>query len=161
MRVRRVPILLLSLPALVGCHAYRAGTPEDLRTGTEVRARLSPGEAGRLESLVAPRNRALEGRIEEVDPDSVLLRVTVHNELRGARVQTLQQRVRVARSGILDMEVREMDRFRTGILVGGAVAVLTAVAIDRWGGGGEGGDDPGPPPAEARIPLLRVFIGGR
>jgi hypothetical protein len=91
----------------------------------------------------------------------VLIQVPVAAQLHGARVETLHQRLRIPHDGIVELELRSLDRTRTGLVVGGGLAVLAGLVI-RQLSRQTGGDSrrPGPnPPQEASIPILRLQPG--
>lgn len=151
--------LVLVVPLLQGCYVYRSADVSEAPMGARVRARLAPAEAARLEAFTVEGTRALDGRVEEVVGDSVMMAVTVHSELQGNRIRNLEQRVQVERSSIIDLELRQLDRGRTAFLVGigGAVVISAALLKAR----NTGTVNPGPqlPPDDAVwIPLIRFAL---
>jgi len=152
-------VAALSVLGMAGCYSYLPSSLVEVGPDQDVRARLAPEEAARLEDFVRGDTRSLEGTIVEQGPDSVLLLVETHSELRGVRVETLHQRLQVARSQILDLEVKRLDRGRTYLMTGagvGAIAWLTVRGI--FGNGGSSTEDPGTDPDETRIPFLSVRL---
>jgi hypothetical protein len=146
---------MLAATTLSGCYTYVPSGLGEIRPEEDVRVRLDPGEATRLESFVKRGTRAVEGKVVEQNGDSLLLLVESHSELRGDRVQTLHQRVQVAHSGVLDVELRRLDKGRTYMATGIAVAALAVIASKTiFGDGGGDGDGPGPPPDESVIPAF-------
>ena len=80
---------------------------------------------------------------------------------RGARI--LHQQVSVARSGILEVELRELDTVKTGLLVGGGGALITAAIIMNARGSGRRAVPVTETPDSPRVPILRFSLpmGGR
>jgi hypothetical protein len=67
----------------------------------------------------------------------------------GSSVRTLYQRVSISRAELLEIETRQLDRFRTGAVAASAAVIVGAVVIEairgdpgseRPPGGGGGGD---------------------
>ncbi len=152
---------LLAL-TLSGCFAYTPVALDSARPGEDVRVRISAEQAREIDALLLRETQVLDGRLLEVGP-SFLLEVPVASNLQGGAMQSLNQRIRLDRSGIVGVELRQLDRTRTGIVVGGAgIIVLGAVvwALSRELGGDTRTDPP--PPAEWRgrhpstSPLLRL-----
>ncbi len=152
------------LPAVcclaAGCYTYRAADPAELQPSAEVRARLTPDEAVRLGSIVPVDQRFLEGTVVERNGDSLMLLVPVSSELRGVRIETLHQRVQLPVAGIASVDLKRLDRARTGLLIGGAAVAVAAATIAALNAGGSSErPNPGPGPGENRfvIPLLRFL----
>jgi len=155
--------LLAAFTVLSGCYTYSPAALIEVAPPQNVRARLAPAEAERLTEYTRSDTRSVEGEMLETGADSVMLLVEVNNRLRGDRVETFHQRVRVARAGILDLEIKELDRPRTYMALGGTTL---AVGILLWNkiveGGGSIRPDGRPPPDDTRLPLvlLRIPFGG-
>jgi hypothetical protein len=129
MRMSRTPLIgLLLLSA--ACYRYTPGTVDAVPPDTDVRARLSAVEADRLAEYMPGASRVLEGKVLERNGESILMLVPVVSELRGNRVQTLHQRLEVSRTGIVDLELRQLDRGKTGLIVAGGTAALVAVIVN-------------------------------
>lgn len=142
-----------------GCYTYRPTDPAELQPSAEIRARLTTEETARLGTVVPVEQSMLEGTVVERSGDSLMLLVPVSSELRGMRVETLHQRVQVPVSGIAGADLRRLDRTRTGLLIGAAVAAVATATIAALSGGGSSKRDvPNPPPGESRFafPLLRI-----
>lgn len=156
---RRLPLLALA-PFVAGCYTFAPARVEDARPDQSVRVRLAPVEAARLADFADPTSRTVEGRMVEATADSVLLLVPSHSEVRGTRVETLFQRVQVGREGVLELELKSLDRPRTYLVSGLVFAGITAFVVNRLaGGGGSEVVPPGGGPADAVIPALRIPFG--
>jgi hypothetical protein len=152
-------VLTLAFGALAsGCYRYVPVNPGDVSPGQEVRVRLTAEEAGRYTDLRLREPRLMEGTLVQASSAEVVVEANIGagDPTRGARV--FVQQVTVPRSGILEVELREVDRFRTGLLVAGGGALLTVAIIK--GGGAFGGDDGpgGEIPELRRIPLFRLRL---
>lgn len=143
---------------VTGCYTYVPSSLAEVTPEQDVRLRLGALEAERLQEFARDGGRAIEGQVLSQDGDSVLVRVESHSELRGVRVETLYQRIHVARPAVVDVERRELDKGRTYLLTGAAVAAMTLVAIDRLQGGGSDAPPNGGNPNEALIPVLRLRL---
>jgi len=157
MRPTRLLVLAATLAAS-GCFAYLPSSPQEIAPGEGVRLRLSAQEAMRYADLRLPNPRVLEGTLVERSDSELMVEASIgtSDPARGSRI--LLQRVTVPVSGILDVEQRRLDRVKTGFLVGGGAAVLTALVIhSAWGSGSESQHPPDISEAR-RIPLLRFAI---
>jgi len=149
-----VMVLLLS-----GCYAYVPVEPTQVRPDQDVRVRLSMAQARELDPQFVGERRVLEGRVLEVGAD-FLLEIPVATGWVGTSAQSLHQRVRIPVGEITEVDVRSLDRGRTGILVGGALGLIIGVVVHALVR--ESGGDPRPtplPPDELRIPFHRLAPG--
>jgi hypothetical protein len=148
---------LLVGPVVGGCYHYTPIQLEEVRPTQEVRARVSLEQAERLEEILPPGRdpRILEGRVVGLQSQALLLDVAVASAVQGVRVESFRQRVDLPLSQLLEVERKELDRWRTGLLLAGAAVVLGSIlfvtVIDP--GGDRSPTDPGAP--ENRIPLPR------
>jgi hypothetical protein len=151
---------LLALTIAAGCYHYVPVPVESVTPGSDIRARVSAEEARRLEPLLVRDDaRVLEGLFLERQNGSILVQVPVVSELRGIRMETFHQRVDLPVSSILEMELKELDRGRTGLALGAGTVVLVALVVNQLRGSGSSDrDGPLPPPDEIRVPL-RIFLG--
>ncbi|MDH5589235.1 MAG: hypothetical protein OEZ65_05775 [Gemmatimonadota bacterium] len=154
-------LVLCSVVTMSGCYTYVPGEVGEISPPEEVRLRLAPVEAARVSDFLANDTRAIEGRVVESAADSVLLLVPVHSELRGNRVTTLNQRVQVARSGVIDVELKQLDRGKTYLTAAAAAGLLAYITVDRlFGPGGSNPNQPGVPPGEAVVPSFSFDLSG-
>lgn len=161
MRTREL-VLLLAL-GLVGPACYRY-TPIDLADVTpemEIRTELTPAEREQLADVLPGDSRTLDGRVIDNGQNDILLQVGAVTSQRGVRLETLSQRVRIDRAGILQVELKERDKAKTyglAALVTAGVATVVILAIEA-GRAGETGDLGPGVPQDAVVPLLRIPIG--
>lgn len=144
--------------SLLGCYAYAPVEPGAPRPGDEVRATISEEEARRLDraDLLAAGN-VLEGVVEEVTEDSLLVAVR-RQELRGIeRFGSARDTVRLAIGNVRRMETQRMQPLRTAAVAvagGGGMVLFFALLFE---GASQGGDDGGPqePRLMLKLPLHR------
>lgn len=151
--------LAFALPLLVGCYTYVPIEPGAARPGMSVRARVSTVAAARVAPLLgAPEARLLIGRLIETSADGMIIEVPslVPGDVSNT-FETLHQRVSIARSELIEMEGRSLDRFRTGALVGGTAVVLGTALVKslKSDPGTSHGTPGGPSEIRISIPLLR------
>jgi hypothetical protein len=129
-----------------GCYAYAPIEPSAARPGVDVRARISAASAERLAPLLgAADNRVLAGRLIEMRADMLIVEVPVVAQAGiGSTIQTLHQRVSIARGELLELETRTLDRMRTAVLVGAATVLVGGGVIKATRG--EPGKDRFVPP---------------
>lgn len=145
------------MAALSGCYSYTAVSPDEVRPGATVRARITAAEAERVGEVIGRDTRVLEGELVEGEPNSVLLEVTSGSNMTGTPTQRLRQRLRLERPALVEMEVRRLDSWRTAgvVAVAGVVAgyVIATTLGDGLGlpGTNKGGGD------NNRLPLPVPF----
>lgn len=146
------------LPVLTGCYRYTPIEPVAVEPGTSIRARVSAAEAERIALLIGTGNsRLIQGVLVEGGADGLM--VQVPTVLRAGSGETLNQRIVISRSGLLELELRRLDRTRTwglvalGLLAGGFVTYQAVAGEPRI----TGPDNNGGGGVEARIPV-RLLI---
>ena len=119
---RAVVVLLL----LSGCYRYTPIEPSALQTGMSLRARITGAAADQIGPLLGRSDaRVLTGRLIVPGPDTVIIEVpSVLQADVGTSIQTLNQRVSIPRTAIVDVESRTLDRVRTYAVAGGAALVV-------------------------------------
>ncbi len=145
----------------LGCFAYIPVDLETVPVGTRVRARLSAEGQNALRDRSGLDIGELNGTLVEKRGDNVLFSVRSAQGISqfGAPVN-LYQRIDVPSQDILQVDVKKLDKLKTGALVAGltgAVTVATILALE----GGERGSRIIPPSGpedrrQASLILLRV-----
>jgi hypothetical protein len=141
---RRLAFAVLTATVFGGCYSYRVVPVEQAPVGETVRARVSATEAERLRGVLGRDERVVEGQLL-AQPDSAIL-VAVRTSLVDASVQT-HQRVALPRHGLLELEVRRLDRWKTLGVAAVVVGATTAVAVSQFNSakptenGGKGGSN--------------------
>ncbi len=137
---------LFSAGLLSACYTYRPVEIADLAPQLEVRARVTGAESDRLSEILGSDDRVIEGTIEEIDANNLLLLVPVVSAFDRTRGGALSQRINVARSGVVEVELKQLDRARTGVMFGAITAVIGALVLRQLNQDQGGGDNPVPPP---------------
>jgi hypothetical protein len=128
MPAMRWSLVALTAVVLGGCYSYRVVPVEQAPVGETVRARVSAAEAEQLRDLIGRDDRLVVGQLL-ASPDSNLL-VAVRTAGADAPVQ-MHQRITVPRQGLLELEVRRFDRWKTLGVAAVAVAAVTAVTVNQ------------------------------
>ncbi|GMV05107.1 MAG: hypothetical protein AMXMBFR53_13870 [Gemmatimonadota bacterium] len=153
-------VLLLALTTLTGsgCYKYIPSSAMEVAPGQTVRVRLSAAEAARYQDLRLADSRLLDGTVVDRTGGDLVVEATVgaNDPTRGTRA--LVQQVSVPLAGVLGVDLKELDKVKTGLLVGGGGAVLLAVILKA--GDALGGEDPGgnDVPEARRVPLFRFAL---
>ena len=157
--MRRLAISFLSLPLLGACYRYAPIEPANIQHGTSVRARITVPAAERLALLLgAPSGRVVSGRLVGTYGDTMIVEIpSVMQASMGGSVETLHQRVSLARAEVMELETRRLDRLRTAAAAGAVAVIVGGVLIgalnaDRGSDSppGDGGGN------DARLPVSRV-----
>jgi hypothetical protein len=110
---------------LSGCFSYIPAEPGELEPGLSVRARVSPTASARIAPLLGATDaRRLDGTLITRSTDTLVVEVpTVIVDTREFG-RTPNQRISIARSDLVELEIRKLDRWRTVGVVGGAAVVV-------------------------------------
>jgi hypothetical protein len=133
-----------------GCFRYLSVSPSSAPpVGEEVRARLSEGGLVRLAPEIREQQRGsvVEGEVVEADGSALVLAVSLGSEGAPQRSgRDLRQRVVIPVADVMELELRQLDKKRTAVVLGGAATLLGAFAItELFGGFGGSSRPPGPP----------------
>lgn len=145
----RSPVLAV-LPFLAACYTYAPIQLAAVRPGSGIRVRITAAFGEELGPLLGTREaRVLSGLLIDSRPDTLIVEVpTVVRAEIGSAIQTLNQRVSIPRSAVIEVEGRRLDRFKTYTVAGVAsvalgVFVIRALTKDpglEGAPGGGGGD---------------------
>lgn len=151
-------LLLAGLVGPAGCYRYVPADLAEVSPGRDVRLRVSPEETARFAAVIGPDTRTLEGRVVELTDSELMVEVPVVSNQVGSRIQTLNQRLDLARTGISFVEIRELDRTKTTIAVGGGAAIAGFILVKGLTGAfNAGNDDEGGSGNELVVPVfLRI-----
>jgi hypothetical protein len=128
----------LGIPLIAaGCYTYAPIEPAAARPGDGVRARISAQAATRVAPLLGTgETRVLSGKLIENGASGLIIEVPAVVEVGvGSSMQSLYQRLSIARSELVELEARRLDRFRTGALTAAGVAVVAGAVIKAASGG--------------------------
>lgn len=153
------PIACLLLPLVAGCYVYVPASLEAVPEGARVRVWVRPAAEEQLRATFGlPNSQRLEGELVSRSGDQVTLFVPSVPLGTAYGNRPLYQRVPVAAADILRVDLRRLDRFRTGAAVAIAALAALVVAREAFSGAAENLTPPGgePPPESVRgwtIPL--------
>lgn len=153
--------LLLSICCLLlgGCYSYQPIQLEEARPGEDVRVRLSAAESQRLFDESGFDVRLVTGDFVERDGDRILVSTPSAIASTGSASRRLQQRVGISTVGIVEIERKRFDKFRTGIVIGAGAVAVSAVVIAAFNDDGSPSNNPKPNPDAIRIPVWSLPIG--
>lgn len=158
-RRRLIPLvpLVLTLPYATGCYSYARVQPSEIEAGLDVRARLSAAVSDNVAPLLGTAPRLLTGKLVTDAADTVIMEVpTIATTAIGSTVQTLHQRVALPKTGVIEWEIRTLNRPRTYALAGGAAVLFGALLLSALQGEPGSERPPGGGSVDALIPLLRI-----
>lgn len=123
----RAGLILALLLTVSGCARWVPAQLGTVPPGTDVRLRLSEEGAAQLEEMTGSGAAEVTGELLQWEPEVLVSTVLAPT---GARVDpSLRQRLVVDPANVVGIDVREVDRTRTGFLVGGVVAVAGSAVV--------------------------------
>jgi hypothetical protein len=160
-RISRV-LLGCSLLGLTACFTYTPVQVAEVSPGVMARARLSVPAAARVGETVPLAGRMIEGRVVTGDAVSLLLEVPSARDAAGHSGLTLYQRVQLPLDDVIELELRRVDRWKTGGLVAAGAVAIGFLVVRQFAGGSASSNLPpgGGGPAEVAFPL-RLPLGAR
>ena len=137
----------VALTASLGCYTYVPATLDVVPVGARVRALISTEAELRLRDSLGLDLRALNGTLVERDDARLLFEVRTASGSRTFGGQPLYQRIALPPADVLRVDVRQVNRLRTGVLVAGlagaaALIVAGAIGVLRPGTPDQGGGGP-------------------
>ena len=148
--------LLCGAPLVSGCYTYRL--VEEAPVGSVARLRV-PVQTAIVDSNSPPETVAIEGLILSFG-DTISFEASNRQVIGAFREVVRFDTLRVARTGLASIEVREFSRTRS-VVLGVAVAAGTAgLALAALGvEGGEAGDRPGDGGSESFTSGIAIGVG--
>ena len=127
-----------------GCFSYIPVTSvSDVGPGISVRARVSPTASARIAPLLGATDaRLLDGTLISQSADTLIVEVPIVMQDAREFGHTPNQRVSIPRGDLIELEVRRLDRLRTGAIAGGAAIVIGGILVNSLRG--EPGKEPLP-----------------
>jgi hypothetical protein len=125
---------------VAGCFAYRSAEPAALQPGQTVRLTLTSSGTQEITQQVGPRVQVLDGRVIAARDSALAVSVTQLTRALAGEEFWPGDSVIVPVRGLSGLEVRQLDRKRTWLAVGGtavAIVVLRRVIQEAgiFGGG--------------------------
>jgi hypothetical protein len=123
--------LLLLAPVLCACYRYTPIEPATVQRGTEVRARVSAALAEQFAPLLGTTDaRLLVGTVLSNESDTLLMEVPTSSRVAAAGgFQQLNQRLRIPRGALLELEERSFSQRRTTVVIGAAALVVGSILV--------------------------------
>ena len=127
--LRLLPFTLLL--AAGGCYMYAPISAATVAPGTSLRARITASHAEQIAPLLGGVDaRLLTGKLIDTRADTLIIEVATMERVHSAGVsQSLNQRLGIPRSEILELETRTLNRRRTTILAGAAAFVVASFLV--------------------------------
>ncbi len=150
---------LVVVLATAGCYHYEVVPLAELHPGMEVRTRLSGDAVER-----ARRNSdtpagmldgfTIRGQVARVSADSLQLTIPTAVSDGGYRSSVLTQDILLPNADVVGVEVREVDKLKTGLVTAGVGIAAFFIVRQAQGGGQALGKPPGGGgPPENRVPI--------
>ena len=161
--MHRSLLTILCVLATSACHTFRPVVVDELIPGQTVRARITGAFSDSLSPILMRDAREFEGIVVENSGSSILMEIPVDRRLAGLRFETLSQRVEIPAAEFLDLDIKELDRGRTFLAVGVAVAAVGGfllAQLNKRSGGGSNGGPGGPQDAILPVPVISAPIVG-
>lgn len=146
-RARAAATLVVAMPLIAACYSYVPPTTS-LPTNAPMRFELS--DEGRVTHAptLGPGILQVNGTLQRMEGDRYVVAVGSVKPIRGPQLPVDGIRVTLGRADLADTRVRTLSRKRTGLLIGGALAVIATFLIaDGFSAGytpPEGPPDGGP-----------------
>lgn len=149
---------LLAALFVSGCFTYLPIEPGEAEPGLAVRARVNSAAGARIAPLLGATDaRELDGTVITRSADTLIVEVpTVMADTREFG-RTPNQRLSIARSDLVELEVRKLDRTRTSLVAGAAAILAASVLVKALRG--EPGKEPLPGGGGNDAIVLRVIWG--
>ncbi len=148
--MRRGPFVVVVTLLVPACYTFQPVAVEELEAGMEVRARITAAQATEFQDVLADGARILDGRVVRADGQDGSIQLSVPSTMteRSGIRRTFRQEVEISSSGLLEVEVRELNERRTYLLIGGAMTLAGGIILHQVTQGGSGRTelvDPSPP----------------
>jgi hypothetical protein len=151
---------LLFAPVLVaGCYTYSTIDLASATPGMDVRARVSAATAAQLgPSLGMTDARLLSGPVVHKEAEALTIKVPSAPVGTIGAQEGLFQQILISRGDLLELESRQLDRTRTGVMIGAAFVGAAAIAITALHGHSSGDAAVTEPPANFNIGFLTIRL---
>jgi hypothetical protein len=146
---------LLLVTFVTGCFRYVPTELAAVPDGRDVRVYLTRQGLAALDELPLESGPVVRGRLMHQYNGDVTLRVPVAMRQTGFHLNSIGQDVLIPTSDIVQIERRELDKFGTVLLIGGAAAVTAFIMTLILDSHSETVIDP-PPTEEIRVPFFTL-----
>lgn len=154
MQFRSLCVVIGVVPAALGCYTYAPlDTSTGVQAGEHVAVEITDRGRAELSDRLGSGVFRLEGTLTRTDSVDLVMNVWRVRQIQGPTAQWSGESVRLRREYASSVQTRTLNRTRTFLVAGAAVAGLV-VFTREFGlfGFATGGDDPGepPPPVSSR-----------
>lgn len=154
MQFRSLCVVIGVVPAALGCYTYAPlDTSTGVQAGEHVAVEITDRGRAELSDRLGSGVFRLEGTLTRTDSVDLVMNVWRVRQIQGPTAQWSGESVRLRREYASSVQTRTLNRARTFLVAGAAVAGLV-VFTREFGlfGFATGGDDPGepPPPVSSR-----------
>lgn len=126
-------VVALSFPMLAACYSYTTVPIDSVPVQSAVRVRISGALADSLsQQLGRDEDHVVEGELVERRSDAVLLALPTSLVVPGGSLTQTYQRVMLPQSGISEIEIRKLNRWKTGGIVALAASVVGYIAVRQF-----------------------------
>jgi len=164
-KLTRPMLLALTIAAMSsGCYRYVPADVEVAPPGMDVRMLVTRNGAREFADAVGVDGGEpiVNGTVVSREGDDLLVRVPVTQRQDGFITNRIEQSVRFPIGEIVSFQRRELNGAATGLLIGGAAAVvagLVAIIVDPFGGDGLDPGDPDPPDFSFQLDFVSLLFG--
>ncbi len=149
---------LLTTMLSSACYTYMPAQVETIPAGDHVRVVVTRQGRLALPESFEPEGPFITGKFVRVEADRFFLSIPVAQQQQGFFVSQIAQEISLRTGEVVQMELRKLDRAKTGLFVVGTAAAAAAVVygIIEAGRRPEGGNPPGP--EEFRFRLFSIPV---
>jgi hypothetical protein len=145
----RGPMLIAAACLTAGCYNYNPLTTPSPEPGTYVAVALTDAGALALAPYLGPNAFVVRGRYVGDADQSVQMSVSSVELVRGDQVDWAGEQVTLPKSAIASVQVRQLSKRRSALLVGvGLTGLVATTAAFTLAGGQNLGGASGPPPTK-------------
>ena len=143
-----------------GCYVYRPADVSEIAPESRVRLTVSARQAAELEPALRDLRRTLQATYLGEDDGELMFAVPLMAPAPGTRTRAVHNRVGVPRGEVTGLEIRQLSRWRTGLVGLAGLAALGYIGAETLGNAGDDDDKEDPGQNQVRVPLIRIPVGG-
>jgi hypothetical protein len=122
-------IALATLVGFAGCYRYTPAEPAAVPPGQRVRVFVTREALTGLGDFAVGEGAKLDGTLIRAEPSRLVLRLPVATRQSGFRMEVLGQDVFLPREQVIEVELREVNKPITALMVVAGTAALTGLVI--------------------------------